>query len=429
METKPLYPFLGKWWRHEKYEVADGYVRPLVGARVEAYDPFEAYYLAWESGGAQGPPHIEFARLDPRDEKAIVSWCDKHGLLGLLLFPCVPAISRYPNSEVPSLTYAPFFREVPLVEPEQPPHAKGTVVGPLRPVGNDLYWAIATDGRERLREAHVSSAELAKELLSERERWLACAYHERTAPYFPWLSGWTTRLAYLPEKRRAEVLAEEADLRYPEPFTPEFWAHYQEPLDRFRRAVEAFRGEMEFWRRLQEEESGGGGGEAERWFKPWAGPRMWPDFFTGLRGCVPGLTFEEGKVRERWWYVSLLSALYGMMRLDLLGGKVVRYCGHKLCRRPFLTDRRDKHYCSAECRDAAEVARRREFKAAVLEALEEGTPAAVSEVASRLGAEEDRVRSALRDLAREGKAKEAATGYALVPRRRRGRPRKADRSR
>jgi len=86
--------FGGKWWRFARYEVKDGYIRPIEGLPLRSYEPWEAYHTPHGKETRKQPYHsllelvssIDRGELDP-DERdlAIVDWCGKYGLLGVIL--------------------------------------------------------------------------------------------------------------------------------------------------------------------------------------------------------------------------------------------------------------------------------------------------------------------------------------------------------
>ncbi len=86
------------WWRFSGYEVRNGFICPAPEATLRTYDPWASY---WKEGTTvHTPPYVELAevirqipadeRLPTADEepealvKAILAWCRKFGLLGLL---------------------------------------------------------------------------------------------------------------------------------------------------------------------------------------------------------------------------------------------------------------------------------------------------------------------------------------------------------
>ena len=94
---------IGRWWRFERYQVRDGYIRPAPGADWEPYDPWKAHRLQ------KRPPYLELVDAisdvspeaviptghwagfaGPRftcsetTQERVLDWCARFGLLGLL---------------------------------------------------------------------------------------------------------------------------------------------------------------------------------------------------------------------------------------------------------------------------------------------------------------------------------------------------------
>jgi hypothetical protein len=87
------------WWRYDRYEVHDGYIRPAPEATLSEFDPWRSYRTQTASGVAQ-PPHLQLLEVvasepsgrrfseriqaNPDLANAITDWCSRNGLLGLL---------------------------------------------------------------------------------------------------------------------------------------------------------------------------------------------------------------------------------------------------------------------------------------------------------------------------------------------------------
>src|SRR5688572_1075878 len=109
--AEPVNRTVGIWSRFDRYEIRDGYIRPVPGAPYERYDPWEAYHASLvatpgvlESAGAPSPyaslldllrevqKEVTFSlaapgrpyTISPKGEQAIVAWCQTYGLLGIL---------------------------------------------------------------------------------------------------------------------------------------------------------------------------------------------------------------------------------------------------------------------------------------------------------------------------------------------------------
>jgi hypothetical protein len=54
---------LGGWWKFDRYEIDDGYIRPVTGAKLVKYDPWEMYHQATSQKAAVSPPHTQLLQL------------------------------------------------------------------------------------------------------------------------------------------------------------------------------------------------------------------------------------------------------------------------------------------------------------------------------------------------------------------------------
>lgn len=92
-------PHYGQWWRFSRYEIRDGIIQPQEEAELEEYDPWAEYEdsRAWgEKSTAPPTPYLALAslvhmvrfdvrhNLTPESEEAVLNWCSKYGLLGIL---------------------------------------------------------------------------------------------------------------------------------------------------------------------------------------------------------------------------------------------------------------------------------------------------------------------------------------------------------
>jgi hypothetical protein len=76
------------WWRFDRYEIHQGYIRPAPGAAVETYSPWELYKVPAKKEAITQPYHTLFRLTEmgqPERERELLSWCSKFGLLGVLL--------------------------------------------------------------------------------------------------------------------------------------------------------------------------------------------------------------------------------------------------------------------------------------------------------------------------------------------------------
>ena len=85
-------PSGGRWWRFDKYEIRGGALRPAPSTQLKAYDPWKRYLRSRTRGQETLPPYAEFVNLRQslslgvqESEAAILEWCSRYGLPGMLL--------------------------------------------------------------------------------------------------------------------------------------------------------------------------------------------------------------------------------------------------------------------------------------------------------------------------------------------------------
>src|SRR3972149_10223043 len=92
--AEPIELVKGRWWRFNRYEIRDRYIRPAPGAALEEFDPWAEFLKVrtkTRSGQGEGPVEL-LARalhgvkfdllhtpgpftLTPESEKQILAWC------------------------------------------------------------------------------------------------------------------------------------------------------------------------------------------------------------------------------------------------------------------------------------------------------------------------------------------------------------------
>jgi hypothetical protein len=113
----------GMWSRHERYELQDGYIRPVLGSRLIEYDPWQSYSSNLAVSALTEKPYISFARLGrkitwsphsgvaltrdaltEKDKALILEWVTNNGLLGLLP-GLAQIVTLWPRWEKPGKMY------------------------------------------------------------------------------------------------------------------------------------------------------------------------------------------------------------------------------------------------------------------------------------------------------------------------------------
>src|SRR5215831_7766031 len=93
--------FSGIWWRFSAYRLLDGYIRPARGAKLTTYDPWSENLNARSKKRAPAyvvlldlvkafrlratmEKGVEQSVLTPESRDALLEWCSRNGLLGVL---------------------------------------------------------------------------------------------------------------------------------------------------------------------------------------------------------------------------------------------------------------------------------------------------------------------------------------------------------
>jgi len=333
-----------RWWRFDRYEIRDGYVRPVPGAKLEIYDPWEAYWNSRKRGDESSPPYADFVNLRdalalsmPEANARLTDWCARYGLPGVLLQQVrvatfaprwisldekesvlVPAQEQFTRTNTGWVIRRSLFRSEDVEGIFKSPTLRGT------PTSRDAApeaWARTGVLRQSLR-----SPEIFQE--SVRETWWK---------FFP------------------DVSAEEAETyAYPAPLSEPFWRLYAEPygafIDGLQRLTEAL------WD-LEHHKPRKQATETDR--RRVAEGR---DIFHALLAPASPAVVpqDDGSFRQEWVCGSLLSAFAMMALQDLTESRRVRGCD--VCHRLFVSQHPNAQYCSSVCRWKLQKRRQREKK-------------------------------------------------------------------
>lgn len=327
------------WWRFGRYEIVDGVVRPTADAQIEPYDPWQDFLDHRQRGTGEGrvkPPYQalvdlwhgvrardvdgSYSDLDLRQEKRLLEWCRRHGLLGLwhhevllALFP--DAQQRSEGGRLRGYERASWgWREV-KVHAERA-NALRRPKGPRLPEG-----LLAAMPREVWRSALPSGGFVLRRLGSE------------AISHAPLDATWKLYFD------RNGPLGEPA-WPVPSPMSPEFWRSYGEPVAMIMFAAQ----ELEF--AIEYIADGGAWSQASlEKLNALAGPVA-----PALRKTAEGPTLG-------WDSPSLLASLATMAITDAAGGARSVVC--RACGAPFLTKAYQARYCSNRCKETARTRRRR----------------------------------------------------------------------
>ena len=338
METLDL--ARGPWWRFDKYEIGDGYVRPAAGAQLSAYDPWDVdlqkgdapyrrfveFVDAIETGPPSEDDRAPFGITDG-SARLIVDWCAEFGLLGslpqrALIMELAPSWEPLRGQSAPRDTLA------------------QTAVRHVR----DSYGWQSIETQQLSGTWLVDEPEMAGELVSDQDR--AEQFGPGSVTLFQQL-----RQDSLAKKGLGEVVWQyfpglSPDVgdtfQYPRPESDDFWHIYAEPIHRFVSDSWAARNAIMFIKAAVE------GQEVDRV----PGGQALGALLSGVSPAL-GTMRSTRDVMMFWRAPSLMAALVMMAVQDLVMGKKRLYqCAN--CGRPAVSAKTSAQYCSPRCRQTAQ---------------------------------------------------------------------------
>jgi hypothetical protein len=342
---------LGTWWRFDRYELHDGYVRPSPGAHLQSYDPWAAYWEArsGRGGGAGLTPYESlfelawFARLrftdfggqralDRDTERALLYWCSQWGLLGIL------------SHETELATLAPRW----ITRPDEIAANSGPV-----PLARAYAWgATGWEPKEDLlyqpydpvlegvtgQEGAVVQAELWREENAPPHA-LTRVFGEGSWELRPLGEAWGPYFPDIPDE-------EQDNFAYPEPLSEDFWGMYAEPAITILNLGVFL---LETLRKLNPDYEQG-----ERFLdfamRTAEGDRRLYSLLAGVQPAVGDMTADL-RYRRAWRTKSLLASFAMMAYLDITDDKRILVCDED--QRPFVSGAYQARYCSERCRRRA----------------------------------------------------------------------------
>ncbi len=306
----------GIWPRFAHYEIRDGYIRPRKNARLEHYELFAGPgraksasrpYEALAEIVRQGRYTVSTGAATPETEAAVLSWCQRYGLLGVLL------------------------------------QRVETVVMPVRVATGDEASASQTWLHRTPRGWQMNSFGLlnAKSLPAPRD--IGVMLHglgDSEVVWEPLTQSWASFFPSVPATERETY-------SYPHPSSDEFWTIYAEPLKVFLDAA------AELSRALEDISRGRGNLGQSKTRSRKASPI--DDFglaigqLTGYTSTVR-LSFDPSTddITQRWVAPTLFASLAMTALQDLASRERLRTCVQ--CGRLFASRAYQARYCSLRCR-------------------------------------------------------------------------------
>ncbi|MEO6025581.1 MAG: hypothetical protein ABIR79_01770 [Candidatus Binatia bacterium] len=346
-----------RWARFSRYVIRDGYIRPAPGAEFSTYSPGEMYRQATQPDAFEAP-HRALLRLrqdldlrsltpPPKDEASIVKWCERYGLLGLLL------------QEVEMAVMAPRWSTPPGI------HAHGAAQALVNPVARHFtrgvrgwterstIWAVFP--RDRIDDGQLVSA-------SDRapEQWRTQGWDQ------PWVlrrsaDGDLVKESLLPAWARFFPDVPEAQREtypYPSPGGPDFWKLYAEPVEDFLRAtamlyeiLESFKSPIarKQLRRRPADTNAGATQSAQAAHQAMA---KLDHLFSSIHPCLHFT--PDGSPQMQWHSASLMGAIAMMAIQDVLAGNRLVVCANHTCNNLFLAASYQARFCADRCRYAVQ---------------------------------------------------------------------------
>jgi hypothetical protein len=339
----------GDWWRWSGYELGDGgRICPAPSARLQRYNPWQAYRAAQVNGTRPRPYDAllalgELLRHAPAAEQApaILRWCSRHGLLGLalheteeVLFP--PRWARFQDRRASRLAAA----------------AAPAMIASTRWTRTARGWSAHTSGSLGVPEG--LSPEISRALTVEE--WSQALDAGVTIPSPRVLehdesTGTVVERPFSTWERWFIAPPEPPPEWPPSPLSRDFWRSYAEPIAEAVRIATEFAAVVETLfpshagsRRRAVSVPSAQLARAREVLEAWLHP---------VRATV--VLPHGGRLSQAWVAPSLLASYAMMVALDVAGGqRALIRCAAATCGRLAWAGTRVKRFCSSRCRLAQE---------------------------------------------------------------------------
>lgn len=366
------------WWRFDRYEVDQGFIRPAAGAHLQRFDPWKQHADLAQRRRDHEPPYVTLARLSRRMMDVIYgsdyleplplelaadigAWCSEWGLLGVLLsgLRAVTPTIHWRSHD--------FDDEGHFNQPPVRTLLRGTHVVPVL---TSYEWSSGGWRRTDLALAK-SHEELAvwssggegdpfsvKRLSRGYRRivnsWLPAPGYALRREDTPYFASRSWRLDPLHDEGWADFFPDAPGdphtFDYPEPLSQQFWGLYAEPLVAFAEAGNAVMQALEEIRRPETV-------EPDQFREPDAPVETLRRLIEPVTPDVELDPTMPSQVNARWSSPCLQATLALMAYVDLTGGDRIDAC--PVCGSIFVAHRADHEYCSTRCKATARKRRQR----------------------------------------------------------------------
>ena len=292
------------WWRYDRYEVKDGYIRPVEGQKLLRYEPWTGYQTPHGKAAIQQPYEslfrlmtvLDVCEVEDSRNAAIVEWCSKYGLLGVLL------------------------------------HQSESVVMPITQDGKQrglTEYYRETRGWSSTRDTDTNPARVGAMVRKLGHFQTELKTLDSWSRFFP---GLTT-----PPK-------------FPPPFSDEFWNDYAESVTDFMVAGYFLRDCIRLLASIRDSRTT----LKEKQERFYLGPAE--TMIHALTANVRPMIYLESKTRYglSWAGGSLLSNLAMMAVLDFTKNRLL-FCGNPKCAALFVTNSIEGRFCSKKCRGTVQM--------------------------------------------------------------------------